>query len=99
MSKEVVLTRIIHDPSLRGNRECRRFAARGPGARRSRAEAATRSVAVEASEGVPGGTSRRPRAASGCQALATRSVAAEGEGREDGVQSVPAAEGFMNSPG
>ena len=37
----------------------------------------------EGAEGVPVGTSRDP----------------EGEGREDGAQYVPAAEGFMNSPG
>ena len=50
-------------------------------------------------EGVPGGTSRGPRAAFGCEALATRSVAAEGAGREDAVLSVTAAEGFVNNAG
>jgi hypothetical protein len=79
----LALTRIIHDPSSRGHRECPRLVALG----------------LEGPEGVAVATSRDPRAAFGCQALATRSVAAEGEGREDWVLAVSAAEGFMNNAG
>ncbi len=56
-------------------------------------------LGLEGPEGVAVATSRGPRAAFGCQALATQSVAAEGEGREDWVLPVSAAEGFMNNAG
>jgi hypothetical protein len=59
-------------------------------------------LGLEGAEGVPVGTSRCPEGeglegAEGVPAGTSRCP--EGEGREDGVQSVPAAEGFMKSPG
>jgi hypothetical protein len=66
---------------------------------RSEAEVAKQSFAMGGPEGVAVATSRDPRAAFGCQALATQSVAAEGEGHEYWVLTVSAAEGFMNNAG